>query len=757
MQFYARHNKTMPPQALISQACSPHLTPWLVVVAAMGLYYPALASGEEACPTVSPVIAQPQPTAALQDQPVHIRADEILSVQSGVSEFSGQVELERADQRLKADWARYDKTTDTLDATGNVTFENDAGDSFQTPELHLQFESRIGHTGPGTYTLGRQQARGGAERIDFEGPDKTRLSKLRYTTCAQGQDSWFLKARELELDQEKGIGIARHATVIFQGVPIFYLPYLSFPLDNQRKSGFLTPEFGRSDKLGTVVGAPYYWNIAPNYDATITPRILSKRGLQVQNEFRYLGRNSGGMLELEFLVDDNERNGDDRAAGTYVHRQTLSPLWSANVDIRRVSDKEYLNDFGDNLGVTSQTHLPQNAAINYRGSLWSFAARASDYQTVDRTIVPIDRPYARLPHLTLSANAPSTPNRLRYEFDSEWVNFSRDASITGKRLNLNPAVSLPLSNSYGFLTPRVGIRHISYNLSGTSDTRPSLTRGVYSLDSGLFFERDTRWGGRAFVQTLEPRLYYLYVPHKDQDALPNFDTGEVDLSFNNLFRDNRFIGGDRVGDANQATLALTTRFIGAEDGAERLRASIGQIYYFDDRLVNLPAGTVTRNTSDTVAEVTARFPGNWYVQGNIQRDLDAGITRKSNIYVQYQPGRNKIINFGRRFIQNDVKQTDISTEWPIFGRWTFRARSLYSQRDHRNIESHVGIEYNACCWAVRVAASRRFVGGEQIKAIMFQLELTGLSKLGKVPVSPLKQSVFSFPSQPAQATGAEAP
>ncbi len=757
MQFYARHNKTMPPRTLISQACSPYLTPVLVAVAVLGLHYPVPASGAEACPQVSPVIAPARPAAALRDQPIHIRADEILSVQGGASEFSGRVEFERADQRLKADWVLYNKTTDTLDAAGNVILENDAGDSFHTPKLHLQLESRIGYTGPGTYTLGRQQARGDAERIDFEGRDKTRLSKLRYTTCAPGQDSWFLRARELELDEEKGVGTARHASVIFQGVPIFYLPYLSFPITKERKSGFLIPEFGRSDKLGTVVGAPYYWNIAPNYDATITPRILSKRGLQVQNEFRYLGRNSSGMLELEFLADDNEKNGDNRAAGTYVHRQTFSPQWSANIDLRGVSDKDYLNDFGDNLGVTSQTHLPQNAAINYRGSLWSFAARASDYQTVDRTIAPIDRPYARLPHLTLSANAPSTPNRLRYEFDGEWINFSRDVGITGKRLNLNPAVSLPLSNSYGFFTPRIGLRHISYNLSGTSDTRPSLTRGVYSLDSGLFFERDVRWGENTFVQTLEPRLYYLYVPHKNQDALPNFDTGEVDLSFNNLFRDNRFSGGDRVGDANQATLALTTRFIGAEDGAERLRASIGQIYYFDDRRVNLPAGTVTRNTSDTVAEVTARLPGNWYVQGNIQRDMDAGVTRKSNIYVQYQPERNKIINFGRRFIRNDIQQTDISTEWPIYGRWTFRARSLYSQRDRRNIDSHVGVEYNACCWAVRVAARRRFVGGEQVKAVMFQLELTGLSSLGSVPQSPLKQSVFSFPSQPAQAAGTQAP
>jgi len=730
-----------------------HTVLCLIIAVATGWHPVAQAVEDGVCPErpLHSAAAKPRPSA-IESPPTDIRARELRTVSGGVSEFSGNVEMQQGDQRLSAEQLRYDKATSLADATGNVTFQDSSGASFQTQETHINLESRLGYAGPSYFRLENAGARGDAERIDFEGPDHTRLTRVRYTTCAPGQDSWFLKMRELRLDTREDIGTAYHASVDFQGLPIFYLPYLSFPISDQRKSGFLIPRVGSASNRGLEVAAPYYFNLAPNYDDTLTPQFMTERGLQLQNQFRYLTRHSEGKIELEVLPHDRMENGDDRAAGLYQHKHVLNPLWTGNIDLRAVSDKKYFDDFGDNLGLTSQTHLPQNAGVDYRGPLWNFSARAADYQTIDRSIAPADRPYARLPQLNLSTSLPLRPNRVNYYFESEAVNFERSVGVTGGRLNLGPAMSLPLENSYGYVTPRLGVRHIAYHLSSAQDETPSLTRGVFSVDSGLVFERDSRWGERRFTQTLEPRLYYLYVPAKDQDGLPNFDTGVPDLSFSNLFRDNRFAGGDRIGDSNQITAALTTRFIDEKDGVERGRASLGRIYYFADRQVNLPAGPSGAASSDIVGEATATLAGHWHARSTAQWNRVDDHIQKYNYYLQYNPAKNRIVNVGKRFSRDDLEQTDVSAEWPIAGRWTFRARSLYSLRDHRNVDSHAGVEYNACCWALRVVGSRRLVvdaqrdnAATQVTSIMLELELTGLSKLGHVPDSPLREGVFSFP------------
>lgn len=725
----------------------------LIIGAGAGLASTARAEDQGACPERPPrpgAAARSGPVPA-ENLPAELRARELRLTGEGVSEFTGDVELRRDGQSLEADFLRHDKSSGMVDATGNVRFREPSGLSYLTGETHINLESRIGHTGGGSFRFEDGSARGDAERIDFEGPDHTRLTRVRYTTCAPGQDDWFLNMRQLDLDTKEDIGTARHASVNFLGVPVFYLPYLSFPISDQRKSGFLIPRIGRSDNRGTEIATPYYLNLAPNYDDTITPRYLSKRGWQLQNEFRYLTPRSQGTLELEALQNDRLENRDDRAAGIYRHRHVFGSRWSGNVDVRAVSDKQYLEDFGDNLGITSQTHLPQNAQLDYRGPLWSFSARASDYQTVDPTIAPSDRPYARLPQINLALNRPLEPNRVNYYFETEAVNFDRsDGGVTGGRLNLSPAVALPLANSYGFVTPRIGVRHISYSLASAPEETLSVTRGVFSLDSGLVFEHDSRWGENLFTQTLEPRLYYLFIPAKNQDSLPNFDTALAEFSFSNLFRDNRFSGGDRIGDANQLTAAVTTRFIDGENGAERGRASLGRIYYFDDREVNLPAGTSSTAASDIVGEATATLASHWHARSSAQWNRIDSRLDKYSVYLQYNPAKDRIVNLGKRFTRDEIEQTDISTEWPLAARWTFRARSLYSQRDHRNVESYAGAEYKACCWALRVVASRRLVYDSfdnttsQSNGIMFELELTGLSKLGSVPDSPLSESVFSF-------------
>jgi LPS-assembly protein len=730
------------------------------------------AADEPACPQTKYVKTPAAPhTKSADNQPFYIRAQELRSVRGGVTEFSGRVEATRDTQQLNADRLIYEKSANKAEAYGDVTLKDATGMSFNSTELHLELDSRTGYTGPSSFRVpSANNARGDAERIDFEGPDHTRLKKVRYTTCAPGRDDWYLRISELELDHEENIGTAHHASVTFQGVPFFYFPYLNFPISDQRKSGFLMPKVGVSNKLGTELATPYYWNIAPDYDDTFTPHLMSFRGLGVQNEFRYLTRHSGGQVDFEFLPNDNRAHGDNRFAGIYRHNEVFSPLWTGNIDLRGVSDKNYLSDFGDNLEITSQTFLPQNAVANYRGSLWTFSVRASDYQTVDKTI-PLDaRPYARQPQLNLAASPPTEPNRVNYSFDSEAVNFRHEntAKVASERVNLGPAVSLPLTNSYSYFTPKVGMRQISYKLAGASNDTPAITAGVFSLDSGLFFERDSTWGDRLYTQTLEPRLFYLYVPYKNQDSLPVFDTGLAELNFPGLFRDNRFSGGDRLGDANQAALGITTRFLDDKDGTERLRAGLGRVYYFNDLRVNLPPGTSTPSASDIVGEANALLTGNWHARANVLWNRDEDHIQKYNYYLQYNPAKNRIVNFGRRMSRNELDQADISTEWPIRGRWTLRARSLYSLQDRHNVDSYAGFEYNACCWALRVLAARRLVqdtvatvavpnSGTQSRSIMVEFELTGLSKLGRAPASPLKESVFSFPSKPPMPDGSASP
>lgn len=704
------------------------------------------ASADAGCPTERQP-APPAPVIDPQTLPTEFRADRLHRAEEGISELTGAVEIRRGRQRLNAEQARYDANTRELEASGEVEFVDVGGASVRAPRLKLNLDTRVGAAEDGRFVLPNGLGRGDTEGILFEGPDRTRLKRPRFTTCPPGTDHWFLRASEITLDTAKDIGTARNARVDFFGVPLFRLPYFTFPISDKRKSGFLVPQLGYGSNVGTVVAAPYYLNLAPQYDDTITPRWFFDRGVQLQNEFRYLGTGLEGRLHTEYLPND-QQTGEDRAAVTFLHRQTLSPAWNALVDAERVSDSDYLSDFGDRIGVTSRTHLTQNAEVNYRGASTHFTARATDYQTLDRTVAPTGLPYARLPQLVFGWRPAAAPGRPQFRLDNELTNFERDIGVTGERAQVNPALHWPLTRAFGFLNPEVGARYIAYRLQDHPTERPTVGAPYAAIDGGLFFDRETAFGRRGYLHTLEPRLYYLYVPYRAQDDLPIFDTGVPDLSFANLFRNNRFTGGDRLGDANQLTLALTSRLVDQENGTERLRVSLGQIRHFDDRRVNLTPGTVTGDRSDLVGEAVAWLIGNWHVNSTVQWNPERDETARANYFLQYQPKPDRILNIGQRFIRNQLEQVDVSTAWPVGGRWSVAARSLFSQRDRQNIESYVGAHYTACCWALRFHVARRLVGKpgvgtEQRGQFFLQLELAGFGKLGEAPVSPLTRGLFA--------------
>jgi LPS-assembly protein len=708
------------------------------------------------CPSDAPVASGPRPKVTLPsyaDLPTEVYADEIRATLGAEAELRGNVEVQRGLQRVTAEALHYDKRTDEAQAPGRVTLEDARGARFETTGLVLHLGERRGQAGLTRFNLAQspfftRYGRGDAQSVSFEDQYHTRLREGRFTACKEGQDDWFLHVKELELDTYEDIGTAWHSWLEFKGVPVFYFPYVNFPISDQRKSGVLMPRVGYSGQHGYEAAVPYYFNLAPNYDDTLTPRLLTKRGLQLRNDFRYLGPNSDGRFEVEVLPND-QKFGDDRAAGSLTHQNSFDPYWSANVKVQAVSDKYYLDDFGESVGVTAQTHLPQNGEINHRGPNWNLTGRVADYQTIDTTLAAADRPYARLPQLLLTNAGLPRPNRLNPQLESEWVRFYRPGRVEGDRATLGTSLDYPLTSAYGFLAPRVTARYLGYDLNRTEDPSPSLVHGVASLDSGLFFERDMSWFGRTYAQTLEPRLFYLYSPYKNQDSLPNFDTNLADLSFANLFRENRFIGGDRLGDANQLSWGLASRFLEDEGGAERLRLGLGRIQYFDDRRVNLPPGVVQGPASDYLAEVAMRLQGNWYTQATAHWSAAEDASPRRNVYLQYNPDPKRIVIAGYRYQRGDLSQTDLATEWPVTGPWTVRARSLYSQRDHRNVESYLGFDYNACCWAARAFLTRRYTETRgQVGSIQFEFEFSGLSRRGRVPVSPLTQSVFSFPQEP---------
>jgi LPS-assembly protein len=615
-------------------------------------------------------------------------------------------------------------------------------------------------------------ARGDAKRIAFEGPDKERLYKARYTTCEAGVDDWYLRASELELDHHTETGTAKHASVEFKGVPILYTPWIDFPFNRQRKSGLLAPSFGTTTKSGVELSMPYYWNIAPDMDATITPRYLSKRGMQLQGEFRYLDPKYSGEDNIEYLPNDSQAD-RDRYYAKILHQHSFGRGWSGGLHIERVSDTEYFSDMSTSIVSTSRVNLPQRGNISYSDEIWSFTGLAERYQTLDESSFP----YQRLPQFTLKGE--KDWDYIAANVYGQWTKFDRSdhapisqtmvsspdttllTGVTGSRSVLYPSISVPLARSYGYITPKFGVHYTNYkldnanftltdsdgNVTNSEFTSDSRSLPIFSLDSGLYFDRDFRVVKNTYTQTLEPRLFYVYIPYHDQSRLPVFDSGEADLSLSTLFSENQFTGHDRINDANQLSLAVTTRLIDSKTGLQRLAATIGQRFYFSDRRVGLPgADEITSSSSDIVAAITARLRNHWNVDAGWQYNTDIERSVKSNIGARYNPEPGKVLNLSYRFTRERLEQIDLSSEWPLAARWYGLARWNYSLREDRPIEGLAGVEYDAGCWQARAVMQRVSVATDEDPnyAFFFQLELGGMTSIGTNPLSLLKRSIPGY-------------
>ncbi len=665
-----------------------------------------------------------------------------------MSTLKGNVEVVRASGELHADTVLYDRQTQILDSAGNIEYWNP--DIYATgSQAHFELDSNQGWINDVHYRLVGTRGRGEAATVSMGGRNVLLLEKATYSTCPPGPPDWLFLAKSIKLDRLAQAGTARNVKVLFKGVPIFYSPYLSFPLSHARKTGFLTPSFGSSAEVGAEVTVPFYWNIAPQMDATIGVREMSKRGPMLQGQFRYLLPRGEGQAALEYMPKDRQL-GESRGLYTFRHAQDLGQRWHTDLNLNHVTDHRYFEQLGTNLEVSSTSYLERRADLTYQGDAWGALGRLQGYQTINDNIAPADRPYHRVPQLVAATSLPQKNRRLNLSLYGEFVRFERDFGVTGNRIDLNPAVSFPIRTPATFLVPRLALRHTRYALENVApgvSTSPKRTTPTASLDSGVYFDRELQIGSRAYTQTLEPRLYYLYVPFRNQSNLPVFDTAAYTFNFAQLFREERFSGADRVGDANQATLALTTRLLDKATGDERVRLSIGQIHYFKDRKVTLPGEPVERTrSSDLVAEIAAQVARAWQVRAGFQQDTSHNLTQKSALAVRYQPDSDRVLNLGYRFVRGAVEQADVSTRWPLSNHLAVVGRFNYALPEKRVLESFGGLEYESCCWALRTVVRRYLnsVEGTHLTGIFLQLELKGLGSLGQKTRSFLQQQIPGY-------------
>lgn len=729
---------------------------------------------------------KPQPSLILippsntDEVPLFIEADILRGRPDKETEAEGDVKLRKRGNAIFADWLRYDKPENEITAVGNVRIDQ-RGDVTEGDRLHFNLETERGFMDKSRYTLtpavpvappvsgippfAQTDARGSAERLLFEGPGLYRAQHAQYTTCGPGNDDWFIRARDLLIDKDRDVGVARDASIVFMGLPIFYSPYLSFSLHQERKSGFLTPSYGTSSRSGAEFTLPYYWNIAPNRDATLSTRILAKRGAQLNTEFRYLDPTYQGEAYVEYLPNDNLAR-LDRSAFFLKHAQTLPHGWSGSLNLQKVSDDKYFTDLATLPTVTSQVVLPREGALS-RGGTWGqsgtygFSALVQRWQTLQvDPLAPVISPYRRQPQLTLTAN---NQDVLRGDFDftGNFVDFSHPTLANGQRYMAYPSLSLPLQNSYAYLTPKIGVSLTHYALDKSTTALPDTTRTlpIFSAESGLVLERDTAVFGQRLIQTLEPKIYYVYIPFRNQSRIPNFESGLQDINFATIFSENQFSGYDRINDANQVTFGLTSRFLSAGNGIERLRVGVAQRYSFRSQQVTLP-GVAPRSdsTSDLLAAISGTIAPHWTVEGGWQYNTDRSQTQKLNVGTRYQPEPGKVLNLSYRHTIEALKQTDISAQWPLSGRWTAIGRWNFSILDRRTLESLAGFEYSGgCgCWTLRAVAHRFATATQEASTAFFlQLELNGVSRIGSDPMDVLRRNVSGYGHQYSQPRRAE--
>jgi len=758
-----------------------------LVVIAVGSIMPEARAEDPPCPSQ---IALPAaaPAAAPAQHPrgtgnIDISADAADVGVDGKGSLKGNVVVRQGEVELHANEMQIDKPNQFVKSSGNIEYSD--------PLVHVTGAggSYSGATGAefdaAQFELRQRAARGSADRMQLTPDGVLHLKGVTFTTCPAGHEAWRLKANGITLDTRSEIGTGRDAHVDFYGVPLVYLPWVSFPLSSERKSGFLFPSIGSTSSSGFQLAVPYYWNIAPNADFTFQPVEYTKRGPDLGGDLRFLTERQRGELQWNYLPNDALYNGS-RSRVQLNDVAELPADFRLTLDAQAVSDVFYFQDFSQSPAGTSTSFLNRSATLSYRDAHWSVDGQAQQYQTIDTTLLVAERPYAKAPRLAVNADY-ALAGIVHYGFESEFVDFQHSPGTPGLpplpngwREDVTPALSVDLTGPGYFLRPALGWRATLYQLTDTlpgTPSSPSRTVPLASLDTGLIFEREAGSHDQRRL-TLEPRILYVFVPYRNQDALPVFDTGLPDLNPVELFRTNRYVGADRVSDADQLSWGLTSRLLDARSGRQFLNVTFGQSYYFQTPRVTLPGETpLTGRHSDFVAELALTAFQDWSANAGVQWDPQNERSERSQVSLQYKPANDAVINLGyhyQRFVQVPVfvqgvelpcnpavlpppgvatgcdsqgfDQVDGSAAWPIHRSWNVFAREVYDLHNHEELERFFGFEYRACCWRLRLGA-RRYVSsftGSRDTGIWLQLELAGLAGVGSASDTSLAEEIRGY-------------
>lgn len=732
--------------------------------------------------------------------PIRIEADRSSVTNNSHIVLEGQVEITQGSRRLQADRMSYDRDTERASLTGQVIIRQ-PGTLIRGDEAHVHMDGEQGRFVDARFLLHDQHLRGGAGEIEQTADGTIILTDGRVTSCEPVEESWVLEGGKLILDPVKRQGSGRHVVLRFVGMPIFYLPYIRFPLGDERQSGFLFPVASYSGSSGLDFATPYYFNLAPNYDLTLTPRVITERGAMLEAEGRHLSPLFETRMGLAYLANDRGGNqahyrelissgvateaelqpylGEDRWLAHIGQSGGRDQRWYSRVDYNAVSDLDYFRDLDTaSFAVTNTTYLNRSAEVGYIFPHWSMQARLQDYQTLLRDL---DESYRQVPRI--DANGRYNWGDWHLQLNNEYVNFDHTDDfrangspvITGGRARAGYQLNWDKQWQWGFLRPHLGVQHLNYQLDEeplTADDHatPNLTTPEAALDLGLIFDRNDPATG-MLRQTLEPRLFYLYRDHVDHSELfgltarnqaINFDTTALNFSYSQLFRETRFSGGDRIDDANQLAAGLTTRWYGGSRNRELLSASLGQIRYFEDRQVTLSGRPETFSRSEIATQLNAAITEHIDVRADLLvDDRNADISRGS-LFAHFG-SQSHLLNVGYRFIgaeslgatsDNDVKQLDVSFSTALNSQWQLVGRTNYDITDNRELEAFFGFEHNDCCYRVRILA-RRWLDSkiadlvqdndlEYREGIFFEIQFKGLGGTGDRVSSILADSIPGY-------------
>jgi len=724
-------------------------------------------AGADALPLrAAPALREDLSPALRSTRPTFVRGDRLLGRTEQELLLDGNAEVRRGDMVIRAERLEYDQATDRARARGQVRVQRD-GNVYSGPYLELKVDAFEGFFTQPDYRLLRNNAYGSAQRIDFLGEKRAVIRNASYTTCqrqpAPGwSPDWVMQAEQVKVDLDEDSGEASGAVLRFKGVPLLMLPTLSFPLSDTRKSGLLPPTYSVDNISGLTLVQPWYWNIAPNRDATFYPTLLARRGAQLGGEFRYLEPQYRGQLRADLMPEDKLR-GSSRWAYSLQHSGVVAdslfgtggPL-ALGINANRVSDDNYWRDFPRALPSLTQRLLPLDA----RGSLnlggWAVSARSLSWQVLQDAASPITPPYDRVPQLSLRQAREGLWGGFDLALEADTTRFRSVSALTlqpnGQR-NLAVAVlSRPWLRPEGFVVPRLQLHATQYSLdTPLADGRLSATRALptLSLDAGLVFERDAAYLGRAFRQSLEPRAFYVYTPYRNQSALPNYDSGANDFSFATVFTENAFGGSDRIADNNLLTLGAVSRLLDTQTGAEAARVGFAQRLRFADQRVSLPGvATLGERLSDLLLGASLNFDPRWSADATIQYNPDTRTSIRNTLLARYSPAPLRVVSAAYRIQRGQSEQLDLGWQWPLgqpFGegaRWYSVGRLNYSLQDRRPVDALLGLELEADCWVGRAVFERvQSTLSAANKRLLFQLEFSGFSRLGTNALQSLKQNI----------------